>query len=91
MGVVRDARSLGEGMVRLEALGAEGVSAAHLRRRALARAALACALAREETRGAQVRRDFPATSEAFQATALVLLDEVGEPEIRFASVGEVVA
>ncbi|ASJ11607.1 L-aspartate oxidase [Thermococcus thioreducens] len=59
-GIVRSGSSLREGLKRLDS-----VEADH-RLKLLARGVLECALAREESRGAHYREDFPAVRKAFE-------------------------
>jgi L-aspartate oxidase len=65
-GVVRDAASLAGAGAVISDIGSEGVPPGELANLlVVARALVAAALAREESRGGHRRSDFPATSEAF--------------------------
>jgi len=59
-GIVRSGSSLMEGLKRLDSVEADP------RLKLLARGVLECALAREESRGAHYREDFPAMSKSFE-------------------------
>ncbi|CAD5243373.1 L-aspartate oxidase [Thermococcus camini] len=59
-GIVRSAKTLKEGLRELERIEADP------RLKLLARGVLECALAREESRGAHYREDFPATRKSFE-------------------------
>ncbi|ASJ03423.1 L-aspartate oxidase [Thermococcus profundus] len=59
-GIVRNARTLREGLKKLDGVEADP------RMKLLARGVLECALAREESRGAHYREDFPAMRKEFE-------------------------
>ncbi|WP_297552197.1 L-aspartate oxidase [Thermococcus sp.] len=59
-GIVRSAKTLGEGLRKLEGIEADP------RLKLLARGVLECALAREESRGSHYREDFPVMRKAFE-------------------------
>ena len=63
-GIVRSAKTLKEGLRELEGIEAD------LRLKLLARGVLSCALAREESRGAHYREDFPVMRKAFERPSL---------------------
>ncbi len=75
MGIQRSGEELAAGLCALDAL-------PHTSRVNLARATVACALAREESRGAHQRVDFPTTREAFARTTIVRMEE-DKPLVEF--------
>ena len=77
MGITRTGDELRAGFSALEKLGVDGCSQRMKLRLQLARATVSCAIAREESRGAHQRHDFPQTSEDFRRTTVVAARELG--------------
>lgn len=78
MGITRTGDELRAGLAVLEELAAAGDCSCRMRLRLqLAQATVSCALAREESRGAHQRRDFPETREEFRRTTVVHAREIG--------------
>ena len=71
LGILRDGPALARAADELASLLPACASLRQRRRVQLARAAVASALAREESRGAHWRQDFPTTREEFQRTTIV--------------------
>ena len=80
MGITRTQQELEAGLRSLEAL-------PHTARVALARATVACALARQESRGAHQRSDYPHTSDDFRRTTVVRW-QGDQPSIEFRALPE---
>lgn len=78
MGIVRSRQALEEGLASLEPLGSHPQAQ-------LARAFISSALAREESRGAHYREDFPQSSPAFDALSTARLED-GQLRLGFAAV-----
>ncbi|MGN0073425.1 MAG: FAD-binding protein [Coriobacteriales bacterium] len=78
MGIVRSKQALKEGLAALEPLGDHPQAQ-------LARAFIGSALAREESRGAHYRDDFPQTRPAFDALSTARLED-GQLKLGFAAV-----
>lgn len=77
MGITRTGEELAVGLATLQELAAQDCSGRMRLRLQLACATISCALAREESRGAHQRRDFPQTRDEFQRTTVVRAREVG--------------
>lgn len=73
MGIFRNKAGLEEGISKLEELKTKGEYENNLI--LLAKAALVCALKREESRGAHNRSDFPERKEALRKTSVVRLED----------------
>ena len=86
LGILRDGPALRAASDELAALLPACASERQRRRVQLARAAVACALAREESRGAHWRQDFPDTRDEYLRTTVVRL-EGDELELSWRAVG----
>ena len=85
LGVMRDGDSLAQARETLERLDTTGCSDRLVRRRSLAQAMVACAAARQESRGAHWRTDCPQTREEFARMTVVLRGE-NAPEVSFRTI-----
>jgi len=86
LGILRDGPALRAATDELATLLPACASERQRRRVQLARAAVACALAREESRGAHWRQDFPDTRDEYLRTTVVRL-EGDELELSWRAVG----
>ncbi len=87
LGIVRSGETMKAALAELEALySAKGISKIDRLRVSVGIAAVESALAREESRGAHFRKDFPKTSEAFRRQTVARLEN-GRPVITFEKIG----
>ena len=86
MGMRRDGDSLRKAQGELAELLGRDVSPRMRNRLQLAAACVACAIAREESRGAHMRVDFPERSDAFKLTTIAEWAD-GAPQVSFAQIG----
>ena len=88
LGVVRDGDTLRAAAEELDGMDFSACSKRLARRHRLARAMVACALNREESRGAHWRTDFPETRDEFRRTKIVRLVD-GELRVSLRDLPEV--